>query len=145
MWFILQFPDSYWHSQTFWMPHLYSFLGKSLSKPIAYSPWACFATEFLEFLLSFPPQPSVSDIGFANLFSAGCHSALLLPLLYRKLCNLIKFHLLVFTFDFCALKILGKKKKNHCHSCVQTLFPHMDLLFEIQPWKLSCWAVDVNS
>lgn len=45
----------------------------SLSEPIAYSPWTCFATEFLEILLSFLGH--TSDTEFANLFPAGCHNS----------------------------------------------------------------------
>lgn len=121
------------------------FLVNCLHKPITYSPWTCFATEFLGFLRSFHPWALTRHRVCKSFLCRMSHCSVASSAV-QKLCSLIKSHLLIFTFQFCALRILEKKKKKRSlPRLCPDLFPHMDPLFAIRPWKLSCWAVDVNS
>lgn len=123
------------------------FLVNCLHKPITYSPWTCFATEFLGFLRSFHPWALIRHRVCKSFLCRMSHCSVASSVV-QKLCSLIKSHLLIFTFSVLCFEDLRKekrKKKKSLPRLCPDLFPHMDLLFEIQPWKLSCWAVDVNS
>lgn len=106
--FILHFPGHYWHSETFHMLHLYPFVGKSI--------WTdcLFSLNLLCYWIPWDPSKFPWPHGRHRVckpFPCRMSQLLSLPLLCKSLCSLIKTHLLIFTFDFCALRILKKKKK----------------------------------
>lgn len=112
-----------------------------LSKPITYSPWTCFAPEFLGFLLSFHPWALIRHRVCKSCLCRMSQSSVASSAV-QKLCSLIKPHLLIFTFEFCALRILEKKKKILAAPVSRPVSPYGTSFWDsaLEAKLLSCWC-----